>query len=230
MIRVGKRSMSDAIWSISGIAHKASQRPQLRMQMKIASKGSGFSLTELLVALAILGILAAMAAPSLVNYVIKSQIQSLGNEFSASVMRARSEAVGKNTCVTLCMSSTVDAIGGAGTSTGPRCATSGQDWGVGWIAFLNPSCTSSLNFPASADDMIFYKRRAEPDYFLQAQSNTRKIFFNARGNPRLGDADEFDLVYRTSNDPFTSKFAFNICLDALGRTRNVSATSSCSQP
>lgn len=196
----------------------------------------GLTLIEILVTMVIVGVLAAMAVPAFEAYSTRNQIQSLGNEFTASIMRARGEAISKNTCVTLCMSSTVDATGGAGTSAGPRCATSGSDWQVGWIAFLNPECDQTLNFPRDGDgtarpeNMLFYKRQAASDLYLNSQgsSATRRFLFNPQGSPGLSGANEFDLVYRTTGDPLTLKYGFNICIDALGRTRNIDSSSSCS--
>lgn len=181
----------------------------------------GFTLIELIVTVAIIAVLAALAAPSMRDYAVRNQLSAIGSEFSGTVLRARNEAVSKNTCVTMCISATFD-------SASPSCATTGQDWQAGWILFLNPSCSSTLNSPAIAEDMILVRRPVSSDYALNAQtSGRRKLFFNARGNPGLSGANEFDLQYISPNNELSLKYAFNICIDSLGRTRNIAGTSSC---
>jgi len=181
---------------------------------------SGFTLIELLVTVAIIVILAALAAPSLNEFAVKSRISSVGNEFTSSVLKARNEAISKNTCVTMCMSSTVD-------DALPVCKTSDQDWQVGWIMFLNPSCNGSSNAPGAVEDILLARRTIGDDYYLNSVGNLRKLMFNSRGYPSLSGSDEFDIVYKASNDPLTNKYAFNICIDKVGRTRTISTFSGC---
>jgi len=179
----------------------------------------GFTLIELLVTLALAAILGSLAAPSVRDFIVRSKLTNLGNEFTGSVLKARNEAVNRNTCVTMCMSSS------AGSTT-PACTTAGADWQVGWIAFLNPSCDSGANSPTDSINMLLARPSIGGDYLLQAQDSTKKMTFNARGAPGLGSADRFDLIYREIGNPL-NKYAFNICLDGLGRTRTIPGDKDC---
>lgn len=197
-------------------------------------KSKGFSLIELLVVVAMIATLGALAAPSFVDYGIRNNLRAIGNDFSASIFKARNEAIGKNICVTMCMSTTVDtAISG---TNGPKCTTSGDDWQVGWIVFLNETCNSSWTYPhtsatnAAYDEagLIISKRSVPGEYYLNNQTSGRRRFdFNARGSPGLNAASEFDLVYQSAGNEKTIKYGFNICLDAIGRTRTVPSESTC---
>ena len=199
-------------------------------------KTRGFSLVELLVVVAMIAILGSLAAPSFVDYGIRNNLRTIGNDFSASILKSRNEAVGKNTCVTMCMSTTVDTT--VSGTTGPKCSTSGADWQVGWIVFLNESCNTAWTYPrvSSTDSnydeagLIVSRRAISTDYLLNSQSGTatRRFDFNSRGNQGLGSADEFDLIYLAANNPKTLKYAFNICVDKLGRTRTIPSASACS--
>lgn len=191
--------------------------------MPSAPRNRGFTLIELMVTIAIVAVLAALAAPSLEGFIVRNTFSSIGNEFQGSLLRARSEAVGKNTCTTMCMSSTVD-------NTSPTCTGSGSDWQIGWIVFLNPDCNAALNAPAVPEDMVLVRRTGNSDYYLQSQRGTptRKINFDARGNIGLNKADEFDLIHQSSNSSNTMNYGFNICLAITGRTRSIPTSSSCS--
>ncbi|WP_100409789.1 GspH/FimT family pseudopilin [Acidovorax sp. 69] len=182
----------------------------------------GFTLIELLVTLALAAILGSLAAPSVRDFIIRSKLTNLGNEFTGSVLKARNEAVNRNTCVTMCMSSS------AGNAS-PACTTTGDDWQVGWIAFLNPSCDSGANSPTDSINMLLARPNVGSDYLIQAQgsSPTKKMTFSARGSPSLGAAGQFNIVYQEVNNPL-NKYAFNICLDGLGRTRTIPGDKICS--
>jgi type IV fimbrial biogenesis protein FimT len=176
-----------------------------------------------MVTIGIVALLAALAGPSLHSLIVRNTLSSLGNEFMGGIQRARNEAVSKNTCTTMCLSETVDA-------TVPFCKQTGNDWQAGWIVFLNPRCDSDYGKNAKADavaaaDMVLVRRPGGVDYHLYANTGTRRVQFNASGKNGMGSMDRFDLKYRA--DPPQLQPGFNICLDKMGRTRPIAATSTC---
>lgn len=92
----------------------------------------GFTLTELLTALAVSGVLATIGMPAMGSFhsktVIDSQVQSL----SSAMRRAREEAITRGELVTVC------AMAPATTdSAEPHCLARGKDWSAGWIVFID---------------------------------------------------------------------------------------------
>lgn len=81
----------------------------------------GFTLVEMMVAIAILAVLAMLAVPSYREASLSSQLSAVANELLASVQLARSEAIKRNRVVRLCTS-----------VNGTTCAGTG-DWSQGWI-------------------------------------------------------------------------------------------------
>lgn len=69
--------------------------------MKQLKFSMGFTLTELLIVLTIVGILASMAVPSFQSMIHNQRVKSASFELFASLMVARSEAIKRNGDVTI---------------------------------------------------------------------------------------------------------------------------------
>lgn len=77
----------------------------------------GFSLVELMTAIAIMAVLMAIAVPSFTSLINSNRLTSQGNEIVASLQYARSEAIRSNRRATLCPS-----------TDGSSCSNA-DDWG-----------------------------------------------------------------------------------------------------
>jgi type IV fimbrial biogenesis protein FimT len=92
-----------------------------------ARRAAGFTLIELMIVLVILAAVLVIGLPSFSSAALVSRLKSYANEMVASVYLARSEAIKRNTAMTLCMS-----------ADGNACTTSG-DWEQGWIVVVDPN-------------------------------------------------------------------------------------------
>ena len=187
---------------------------------KTTHQEKGFSLIELMFTIALLAILLGLGVPSLQSYLTRNTMRTLSNDFKLSMMRARTEAVSRGQCVTICMSSTI-----GGTN---RCATTGTNWGTGWIVFENPTCAAVVSTSpnsANGQEIIFAQQGVASRYQLNAGNNRRSITFNARGASGVGGASSFNLV--DSDASGTDTINQTLCVDMAGRVRSTEYGSTC---
>ena len=109
-------------------------------------KQKGFTLVELMVAVAVLAILTALGAPSFVQLVQSSLMASNVNTFLADMRYTRSESIRRGGGVVMCRSDDPEeANPTCGTGSGPG----GNGWVSGWIIFhdLNNNGTKTAAEP-----------------------------------------------------------------------------------
>lgn len=93
------------------------------------------TLIELLVTLAVLGILLTIGVPAMQSFTIKNRLAAINNDLMAALMLTRSEAVKRGKTVTLCSSSTGNSCGGT--------------WSDGWIVYVGTDTANPLRVQAA---------------------------------------------------------------------------------
>ena len=100
-------------------------------------KKRGFTLVELLVVLAITGILLAIVVPSYAFFVNTNRLAAVTNGLVSAIQLARSEAVKRGTRVTVCKS------GNAMDAT-PSCDVEAA-WQHGWLVFVDGGTPGTID-------------------------------------------------------------------------------------
>ena len=106
----------------------------------------GFTLVEALVALALLAVLVALAAPSLTGLRQRQQLRGLAEGFWNSLVLARAEAMARQQRVAVCAQSAA----GDCDATGP--------WQRGWLVFVD----ANRNGQREADEPLVQRQGALP--------------------------------------------------------------------
>lgn len=159
---------------------------------------SGFTLVEMLIALTVFGIMLSVGAPLLVTFMEDAQLKSDTNDMFASLFFARSEAVTRNTTVSLCKTN----------QNSPEDCDNSESWQSGWIAFVDAdsdgvrdagetvlnaytgmkdnSAVSSTNFSNVISFLPSGYTSTNGTINICVNNNTAQdIFINATGRPRV---------------------------------------------
>ena len=154
---------------------------------RIATRIPGFTLTEMLIVLLLLALLAAIATPGLARMLERHRLASIGNNLLILVMLARNEALQRSTRVTLCHTANPEA-------PVPACAPAGASWADGVMVFVDDGTRSPAQ-PASRAALLRISGPIEAHYSLLRKGvNSASLSFAASGRLKSGTiGTSFDI-------------------------------------
>lgn len=154
---------------------------------------SGFTLIELMITLALLGIILGLAMPAVTDFAIKQRVSSQANEMMLSLAFARSEALKLN--------QDVRVIPRTGTATG---------WSDGWC--VGPATINNCNH---ADVLRVFSAANGVRITSSGIANPPVLVFRRDGTTNQGNAA---IVITSPNLKATGESARCVTLSLQGRT------------
>jgi type IV fimbrial biogenesis protein FimT len=180
--------------------------------MNELNRTQGFTILELLVTMAILGILAAVAVPSLTDTMGRMSVNGATRTLATSLSLARSEAVKRGQDVSICP-----------TTDGADCATG--SWAGGWIIFVD------VNNDADGDtgsidvgDVVIRVYEPLSDLAVTVTPNSDLIAYDNKGFGKNAALLTFKVCPQDGN----ADNAREVEISLSGRARIIDTVGSCS--
>jgi type IV fimbrial biogenesis protein FimT len=163
----------------------------------------GFSLVELMVVLAVVGILIALAAPPLQSIILKNRVQAAAAEFQSGLTMARAEAIKRG--------------GDARVTMVPNSNTGGTaNWNSGFTVFYDTTADANGGAPPPSDAPTLLMKTSALSTGVSAEANVNFVIYNG-----LGRSINADGAFLAGHAAFGSSSSDWICtvIGPSGRVR-----------
>ncbi len=148
----------------------------------------GFTLPEMMLAVALIGILVSITMPSLESMLLGGRLRSYANELVASAYLARSEAIKTNSTVRLCAS-----------ASGASCD---GDWAQGWVVLRSNDAVIESHGPL-ADGFQINAGATTLSFRSTGISATQTTLTICKGSPEAGDQERVVTISATGRPAVT---------------------------
>jgi type IV fimbrial biogenesis protein FimT len=176
----------------------------------VRARAHGFTLIEVMVTIAIAGILLAVAVPSFVNASLGWRLSTYSNSVVSTAHIARSEAIKRNFPLTLCPS-----------SDGATCLDA--NWERGYIVMCMSDDAVSCK-TGGASPLVLQKQAGMPEGWKMTEANgvtrvvfqptgtgaTSAVFTMCRATPTAGNSERVVRI-STTGRPTVTKTTTGIC-------------------
>ncbi len=170
---------------------------------------TGFSIIELMLTIAVAGVILSLGVPSFQSLIERNQLTSGINQFVSSMSLARSEAIKRNQRVLICPSSDGQQCSGGQYENGwivfvDRNSNASRQAGTEELIWVNGSLPTSMTLRGKGccDDKIPYLASGQINGIAGSMhlckendaDKSRKISINRFGRARLNDAGSDDCA------------------------------------
>jgi len=175
----------------------------------------GFTLIELMVTIALAGILTALAAPSMTSVFKTNRVQAEASSFVGDLVLARTEAVKRGQNVSACVS-----------SDGSTCLTS-NTWQSGWIVFSDSAAACSGTTSATPAIRV-RKPFTGTDTFVASLASSSCVTFNREGFTSNLGTSTVTFTLHTADNLTTATRCVAVNLGGRITTQTAGQVSTCS--
>jgi type IV fimbrial biogenesis protein FimT len=172
----------------------------------------GFTLVELMVAVAIVAVLTSLAAPSMRLFIGNWQVSNAVNAFMGSMQLARAEAVKKGRTVRMCRSSNSRTCGTGNNSPG--------GWNSGWIVYIDNDGDGSNVGPG---DTVVYTQNALSNFDGIVSNRPNPIVYSPTGLLKGGTG----MQAMTFNWDSDGEIRKTLCINFTGRAFIATSNADC---
>jgi len=139
--------------------------------IRTGARDGGFTLVELLVTMAIAGILLAIGVPSLQSFLADQAAAASADELAEGIRLARTEATKRGISVTICASQNT-------SNATPTCSQVGDDgWLTGWIIQDSAGNLIRVQNPMRSISTVASNSQAQIDFLANGMTPTGAVTF-----------------------------------------------------
>ncbi|MGB5396019.1 MAG: GspH/FimT family pseudopilin [Gammaproteobacteria bacterium] len=180
----------------------------------------GYTLMEMMVVIAVLGILLTVGLPQLNAFMHSNRMVANNNDLASALKIARSEAIREGARATICQSSNP-------TATPPGCSTVLGGWKEGWIVFIDSDgVVGQYNAATDGPLLRIYDGVAGNNVTVTPMNSSidNYVSFTSRGVPKSSSGAAQSGVFKICDDRGLKNASGNVIargveLSASGKVR-----------